>query len=236
MATVRDLIQDALIEIGVCAPTETMTAEDASFGLRTLKRLAERWNVEKMMPYGTVRTVYTLTAGQQSYTLGTGGNLNGPKPEVLEMVSVIPDSGAPEIAMEILTAEEWRDVSVKATNGTFPVVVYPAKTEPLETLYFWPIPQTACQVVIYGKVKLDLSTLDTVIQLPQGYDEALVTNLAVMLSSSYGRQPNPVLALRAAASSSILKSANAQDMSICSDLGGGASLAVRSFGYVVDRL
>ena len=90
MTVVRDLLQDALIEIGVLAPSDAMQPEDAAYALRLFNRLLAKWNSENLMVYTVNRQVFNLVAGQQVYTLGTGGDFNVPRPVRIQMASV-PD-------------------------------------------------------------------------------------------------------------------------------------------------
>ena len=85
----------------------------------------------------------------------------------------------------------------------------------------------------WGKTEAFTSINDTVI-FPNGYEEALVTNLAVALSNSYGTQPSPSLSLRAADAKSKIESLNIDPMYMSTEW-GGSSIAIQSFGTVVDR-
>ena len=69
---------------------------------------------------------------------------------------------------------------------------------------------------------------------PNGYEEALVTNLAVALSGSYGVQPSPMVISRAADAKSKIESINIEPYWAVTDFTGTGSLAIKSFGLVVD--
>jgi len=107
---------------------------------------------------------------------------------------------------------------------------------PLNEMYLWPIPTNASsELVLYswGKTEAFVSLNDDVV-LPNGYEEALVTNLAVALSNSYGIQPGPALIARAIASKSDIESINIEPVWAQTDFSGTGSLAIKSFGLVVD--
>lgn len=237
MTSIRTLIQDALIELGVVAPGDSITAEDADFGLRTLNRLIERWNTESLMIYTVNRDTFTLTPGKQDYLLGVGGDWSISRPVKTDMASVIPVAGNPEIPIHMLTDAEWRQIAVKNTQGTFPTQIWFKGDVPRNTFFVWPVPTTACTLVLYNWGKTEnFSNLNSEIVFPLGYEEALLTNLAVHLGSSYGKQPNPILLQRATTSKSTIQSLNAEPMYASSDLAqGGGSIAIRSFGLQVDR-
>lgn len=238
MINLRDTIQDALIEIGALAVGEAMEAADAQFGLRTLNRMIERWNSEHLMMYTLSITTLVLTPGKQTYTLGTGGDFNIPRPVKTDMISVVPFGTIVEIPLRELTDPEWRAIAVKSTPSQFPTQVWFDGNVPFNGVNFWPVPTTACSIKLYswGRI-LVFTDLNTSLQFPDGWEEAIVTNLALMLSSSYGKAPTPVLMQRASTSKASIQSLNAEPLLTRSDFASGnsGSIAIRSFGLVVDR-
>ena len=239
MTTVREIIQDALIEIGALSASDAMPAEDAAFGLRALNRMIGVWNTDELMVYTVNRTAYNLVAGQQVYTLGTGGDFNVSRPVVIQAISVLLNSGTLEVPIDIVNDTEWQETSVKGTTSTFPTKVWITGNMPLNSLYFWPVPSSSSnQVVLYTWGKTDAFTdLSDSVVFPQGYEEALVTNLGITLASSYGVQVNPALQMRAAESKSRIQSINIEPVWATFDgfgSGGGSSKAISSFGYQID--
>ena len=243
MTTVRELCNDALVELGVLDPSEQMDGGSAAYALRTLNRMLQVWNTQDLMVYTVNRTVFSLIAGQQSYTLGTGGNFNMSRPARIDMVSILVNNGAYplEIGLQILTDEEWRDTALKTTPSIWPTKVWITGNMPLNTLYFWPAPQdSTVDVVLYSWGRMDgFTSINDTVTLPNGYEEAIVTNLAMFLSSSYGIQPNPALGMRAAMSKDAIQSLNVGPLFASCDeglIGGrGSSLAIQTQGLQVDR-
>ncbi len=239
MATVRDICQDALIELGVNSPSEAMTAEDGAYALRVLNRMLQKWSTEELTVYTVNRDLYHFVANQASYTLGTGGDWNSPRPAKIQMAAVLINSTRPiEIPVEILTDEQWRDISVKTTPSNFPTRIWATGNVPLNTIYCWPIPTDAtAQMVLYtwGRVNEFASLNDTIV-LPLGYEEALVTSLAVALSGSYGTQPAPTLQQRAVSARSAIESMNVDPLyASFDDFGSARAIAIATNGYQVDR-
>lgn len=239
MATVREICQDALIEIGANGPADAMTAEDGAYALRVLNRMVQKWSTEELSVYTVNRDLYPLVAGTASYTLGTGGVWNAPRPARIQMAAVLVNTARPiEIPVQILTDEEWRDVSVKTTPSTFPTKIWITGNVPLNTVFCWPVPQdSTVQMVIYswGRVNEFTSLNDTVV-LPLGYEEALVTNLGMALSNSYGVQVGPALQQRAFSAKAALESLNVDPLYASFDgFGGGRSVAIATGGLQVDR-
>lgn len=235
MTTVREICEDALIEIGAKSVSDSMPAEDAAYALRTLNRMLGKWNTEELMVYTVNRDAYSLVSGQQSYTIGTGGDFSTPRPVRIQAASVLLSSGA-EIPIDIINDQEWQATVMKSTASTFPTKIWITGNVPLNTIWCWPVPSdSTVDLVLYtwGKTEAFTSINDTVV-FPNGYEEALVTNLAVALSNSYGTQPSPSLSLRAADAKSKIESLNVDPMYMSTEW-GGSSIAIQSFGTVVDR-
>ena len=243
MATVRELCNDALIELGVLDPSESLDGGAAAYALRTLNRMLQVWNTEDLMVYTVNRNVFNLVAGTQTYTLGTGGTFNMLRPTRIDMISILvnPGSNPLEIPLQILTDEEWRAVSLKATPSIWPTKVWITGNMPLNSLNFWPKPQdSTVQAVIYSWGRMDgFTSINDTVSLPNGYEEAIVTNLAMFLSSSYGISPAPALGMRATMSKSAIQSLNVGPLYATVDdgllSGRGASLAIQTQGMQVDR-
>jgi hypothetical protein len=95
------------------------------------------------------------------------------------------------------------------------------------TLYPWPIPtSTTLEWVIYHWTAItSVSALGTTVTLPPGYEELLITHLAIRLASPYGRTVDPDLRMRASQAKAIVERANfrVNDLSFGGDalIGGG---------------
>lgn len=239
MTRVRDILTDALLQIGMLDPTEPIGADAAASALRELNRMVSSWANEELMIYTVDRQTFALVGGQQSYTIGVGGNFNTAypvRPSQINLVSVLVNGV--EIPIDILNDEQWRDISVKTTSSTFPLQMWANGNHPLNTLYFWPIPTAANSLImsVWGQITA-FPDVNTVVTLPQGYEDALVQNLAIRLCPSYGVQPSPVTGILANSSKTRIKAINWEPTyrTVDSALTGHASsIGQRSRGYVVD--
>jgi hypothetical protein len=239
MTKVLDLITDALGEIGVLDPGEAVSANDAALGLRLLNRMIQEWNQDQLLVYCINRVTFPLVPGQQGYTLGPGGNFvttTTIRPGQIEMASVLV--GGVEIPVDIVTDEQWRDITVKATSSTFPLVMLPGGEHPLQTLSMWPIPTVVNTIVLYiwNQVS-NFAAVTTDVVLPQGYETALYTNLAIRMAPQFRANLKPETVLTAKESKARLKKMNWTPTyrSVDSALSGSdSSIGARSRGYVVD--
>ncbi len=86
--TALQLLTASFSDCGIIAANESLEAATAQDGLRRLNRMVSGWQTQ----FGTVlaveRTIFPLTANQQTYTIGPGGDFNVPRP-----VNTIPGAG-----------------------------------------------------------------------------------------------------------------------------------------------
>ena len=196
MTTVRDLIQQSLRTIGALATGETASADESNDAFIALNQLVDSLATESLLIYNTAEHVFSLTALQQTYTVGDGGAFNVPRPWAIEAAylrntDVLPNIDLP---MRVLSQAEWADIRVKGTQSTYPLWCYLDLGYPLDTLYVWPVPLTTKQLVLWLWEPLaSFQALDDSVRLPRGYERFLRFALAAELSLEYGRAIGPEL-------------------------------------------
>ena len=239
MTTVLDIITDAHIALGAADPTNPLSPNAAAYGLRVFNRMLSSWNNEGLMVYTVNRMVFPITAGVQIWTLGSGGTLNMPRPARVQMASIlIPGANPTEIPLQIFTDEDWQRLAVKNPPGGYPTGLWMTGDVPLESVYLWPVPAFTCSLVLYtwGQTQA-FTSLATTVQFPDGYEEAMVNGLALLLAPALGITPSPIIAAVAGAAKMRIASLNWEPISLSVDsalMGSGTDIAMRSFGKVVD--
>lgn len=207
-----DLIQSSLRLIGVLASGETASGAEASDALAILNDMIDSWQTERLMIFTTSRLTFSLISGQQTYTVGTGGNFNTPRPIRITQAGIISlnNPAQPlEIPIEYLTTPQWAAIPVKNIQSALPTKVYDDGAFPLRNLSYWPIPNTAVDTAIYPWVALtSFADLTTDYTFPPGYTKALRYNLAIDLAPEYGMNLPPEVAAQAIASKAAVKSIN----------------------------
>lgn len=195
--TARDLIIGAMRLIGVTATGEIPSAPEIQDGVWALNGMLDSWGAENLMVPNKVRDTILMVPGQAQYTMGpdpTGSlnaSLNSPRPiELVEaLIQVAGTAPILEIAMEQISVKQYADIGIKTLQSTIPTKIYREGTYPLETFDLWPIPSVANTLVLYTrKPLLQVTDLNTVISLPEGYWRALRFNLACELAPEYGKQ------------------------------------------------
>lgn len=189
--TASALIASSLKIIGVLASGESPSNNEASDALITLNDLIDSWSNEQLLIPNKVREVFPLVSGQQSYTMGVGGNFNTARAQKIEnaIIQLAQNSPVIELPMKILNQDEYASIILKTLASTFPLYVYADGSYPLDSLSFWPVPNTTVNnVVLYSwKPLADLTSLTTTLSLPPGYQRALKYALALELAPEYGK-------------------------------------------------
>lgn len=219
-----DIITSALRLTGVLSSDEQPNVNDANQGLSVLNDMIDGWNTERNAIFTTRVDDFPFVLGQQSYTLGIGGNFNAPRPAQIDSMSTIQltDPGNPvEIPIVMYTVEQWQNqVPVKIVKGSIPLICFDDGGFPLRTLNFWPIPiEQPNAVRIYSwQALLQPSALNTAIAFPPGYAEAFRYNLAVRLGAEFNAPASSTVAALAIQSLARVKSINAPSLNLRSDL------------------
>lgn len=208
-----DLISSALRLCGVLASGETASGAEGQDALASLNDMIDSWQTERMMIFTVQRQLFNLTAGQQTYTLGTGGDFNIARPVNIERAGII-NLGNPiqplEIPISMLTTAQWAAIPVKNIQSALPLNVYDDGAFPLRNLAYWTVPNVFVQTTLYcWQLLSQFADLATDYTFPQGYNKALRYNLAAELAPEYGKTLDPVVALQAIASKAAVKSINA---------------------------
>lgn len=186
--TARDLITSALQDLGVIGSDETASDSDAEICLKALNRMIESWQNDSLLIYSILNRIFPFVDGQQTYTIGTGGNFNTPRP--VKFVDVyVRDQFGNDYPMYISNQEEWSEIITKYTDSPLPTVMYPDGDFPLQHLNFWPIPDGggySANLWMWQNIQ-EFTTLDTVVVLPPGYELAIEYNLCIMIAPKFGK-------------------------------------------------
>ena len=208
MTTALQIISQALRSINALGEGETPSAAQSSTGLESLNAMLSEWSTQKLLVYQVVQENFPFVVGQSDYTMGAGGNFNTTRPTAIENVFVrFQDIDYP---VDIVTMEQFNQITFKAQLSQVPFVVNVDTAFPLTTLKFWSVPNTTLASVYISSRKafVEYTSLATVVNLPPGYERAISKNLAVDLGPEYGAMGNPVLIAQAARGKANLKRIN----------------------------
>ncbi len=204
MTTVSQLLKDSAIALGYLGRTEVMNAQDINDALRLFNRMLDSWSTESLASYVNVQSTFPLVFMQQSYTIGTGGNINASRPNDV-LSAFVRDTNNIDYGMKIVTQEYWDSIGQKNITSQIPDTLYYETSYPLGVINIFPKPLIAGYTVYYRGTlsQVDASALTDTITMPQGYELAYVLNLALhMMNAGFPcmLDPNGLQVLIAAAS------------------------------------
>lgn len=215
MTTARDLIQDALELLGIYSPGETMTAADTSRCLSTLNQMMDQWSNLPLNCYEVLEQTAPLVPGVSSYTIGAGGAFNMTRPlKILDGPgrAYLQDASGTNYAMQVVSRDLWNSIDNRSSLVTsdIPSILFYDPQFPLGIINITPTPTQAISMFWDSMLQLTQFTgLTTTLMLPPGYERAIVTNLAVMVSPYFsGSIVSPQVAIEASQTLATIKRTN----------------------------
>jgi hypothetical protein len=236
-----DLITDALQLLSVYDPNEPLADSDAQRGLTTLNDMMDSWSNESLTCYAIVEQSTVLVPGQQSYTIGPGGQINTTRPiRLIEGpgAAYVQDSNGNNYGIEVVPRNKWNMYGNRSSivTSNFPDTLFYDPQYPLGVLNFMPYPSAPYTAFWDSYLQLsDFANLDTQMTLPPGYALAIKTNLACYLKPYYLSSDLPAdLIAQASASKANIKRSNMRPLVALFD-GAIVSRAGISFNIYTDR-
>lgn len=191
--TPADLIRAALLELGVYAPEDKLSPQDGAWGLEKLQREIDQFNARQEMIFSHSFLQFNLQANHAPHTFGPGGDFNVPvRPVKIVSASFILNSASATPVdspfINIRDADWWAANPLKSLANSIVTDLYYDPASPLGNCNFWPVCNIAnpVRLEIWNSLTNAIS-LQAALAFPQGYWEAVVTDLAVRLAPSYTR-------------------------------------------------
>jgi hypothetical protein len=211
--TPGDIIKLALKTANVLGVGQTASAEDTNDAFNFLNMMMAQWQRRRYLVYQLI-SVGVPATGQQSYTVGPGGDIDIDRPSKIEAAFFRQLSGGPlpvDYPFTILRSREDYDrISLKTLNA-FPQYLFYDSASPLGRVYPWPIPNDQYEIFITVMAPIQkFETINDPIVLPDEYKAALMWNLTLELYPLYGLPPNETVVKKAAASLKIVEQTNTQ--------------------------
>lgn len=214
MTTPIELINLALKQSGVLGVGQTASAEDAQDCFKMMNMMLAQWQTDRFLVYHLVTNSKACT-GQQSYTIGIGGDFNIPRPDRISSAYVqLTAQSYPnqvDYPLTILQSrEDYNRIAVKQ-QGAMPTALFYDSGFPIGNLYPWSIPDNQYTLFITTYAQLQkFSAIEDVINMPEQYEEAIMWNLAGRIRPMYGLAPDQTITALAKASLNTLSGSNTQ--------------------------
>ena len=238
MVTARTLVTRALRHLGVTAAGEVPTADEAEDALSALNAMMESWSLDNHTIISSTLTIVPLQGGKETYTIGSGGEIDMTWPLKIDQAQLIVEQVVPnlDLPLRILAEQEYGLVRIKQLESTYPQALWLHTTYPLGTLHLWPVPTQGNSLRLWTMATSGtFATLDTDLTLGRGYQRALQYNLEMELAEEHGRPVTLGLARLAHNSLLAVKRGNTRRKLSYVDVPAGVGRDLGSYNWLTDR-
>lgn len=230
MTTGTTLLDRSLRMLGVLSSGGTSDTNQRADGLTAINGLLESWRTDKLLVYSTVDNSLTMVVNQQSYTIGTSGDLNITRPVKFEDAFMTVSST--DTPVELIDQAAWDSIPDKTSTSSLVQYAFynPLMTTSQGVLKVYPKPSAANVLhLITWTVLASLAAIGDTVLLPPGYDRAIASNLAIEIAPEYGVTASPELQKVARDSLASIKRMNIRPIRAGSEL-------ARMMGRPVSRI
>lgn len=209
MATANKIIAHALGALGINAPGDAASADDAALCLTRLNDLTEAWGLSMQNAVTTREVLFPVTVSQTSYTIGPALQINIARP-----VRLLPGCytriGNIDYPMDVVDYAQYAAIELKDIGpNAWPAVIYYDANIPTGTVQVWPRPQVGSVLHLFVSVQVGaFPDLVSDVTLAPGYARALAYNLALEIAPDFERAVGPHLMALANQSLRTLKRVN----------------------------
>lgn len=231
MATASVMISDALKEICVLGedsnPSDMMLAD----GLRMLNRLLDTFSNNPTWAYDQSASFKVLT-GVQSFTIGPSGDLIESRPIMINSASYTIDGITYPVS--VIDYEKYDSITCKTLTGAYPSAIYYQGTYPNGTVFIYPIATGGTLSLRLTASVKQFANAATEVDMPEGYEDAIMLALAIRMAPSYGKQVSQDTRIAARRAKKLVEANNliVPTLSLPSAIqGGGTSYAQFMSGY-----
>jgi len=186
MSTAQEIIEDALIELGVLVAGGSLATDDLAWGKRKFNRFLKTLSLDALNINFLTKENFSLSSGTVSYTIGTGGNFDTARPNSFDIAFIREDDHDYEVRVRPI--HEYWEISDK-TIPNRPTAMYYDRQTTLGIVYFDYVPNanhdfhftSSKPFIVYDDVESEN------VVVPGEHEEMFVSNLAVRLASRYGK-------------------------------------------------
>jgi len=208
--TALDLIKRAMRQLGVYSIGEEPSADEAQTGLDALNAMLDSWATENLFVHAKTLDIVPVISGQASFTVGPTGTVAGPRPVTIDSSSYVLYQNVSYPLAKWADAD-YQLISLKGQILGIPCGIWPLMTFPDAQVTMWPIPSASMDVYLWSnKLITSFPDLTTVVELPPGYERAIVFSLAEEIAPEYEVEPSRTVVIKAAQGRKNIKRINTQ--------------------------
>ena len=189
-----DVINEALLLLGVIYPGQTISAEALATAELGCNMMLGEWSAQGLAVFSVAKITKALVSGTATYTIGTGATWNTPRPEKIEAWAVTSSSGFAGSGKPVDPATFVTIARDRSAIGSIIEALNYDAAYPVGTLTLYPIPNGGTLELWVWQQFAFISDFTAAIDFPPGYLKAIVYNLAVDLAPKFGRPLDPTIA------------------------------------------
>lgn len=206
MTTVIEIITDALQDLSIYGPGETVSADDAQKCLRTLNKMLSQWQAQKLYVPGLQDVSFSPT-GAVSYAIGPSATINVTLP--VQIDSAFYRLNNIDYPVTVITSfEDYSNITLKTIAGTIPNAIFYERSYPQGTIYIWPQTSAGEIHLITRDVLTQYTFLTDDINVPAEYALAMQLSLEELVARTYGKVVTPDLKMDAKNARKVVKRNN----------------------------
>jgi hypothetical protein len=198
-----ELIQNALAEIGVYSPGETLSAADAQFCLKKLNRMLDQWNATVLKIYNRTFQVFNMVTGlpAQPFTIGpTGLFVVSQRPEKILAANIFLNQNGSIVRSPVAVRDDdwWAAQRVPQITSSLPTDLYYSAQWPNGQIFVWPVPTVVrpLELELWGLLT-QVTNLVFQINVPPAYENLMTYHLAIDAAAAFRKEVPDSLALMA---------------------------------------
>lgn len=190
MPSALELITRAMKTAGVLGQNETPDSGQADDGLIALNDMLDSMSTDRTAIFTITQETFNLVNGQNSYTMGSGGNFNTTRP--IKIDNLVVNVNGIAFPVKEIDAQDYSTIANKALTSGIPQYFYYDQAFPLGTIYLYGAPTTGVTISIGKWAQLtQFADLTTQYTFPPGYYRMLRYNLAKEIAPDYGMTLTP---------------------------------------------
>lgn len=222
-----DIIRAAMRLIQVSAVDVDLTANELKDGLESLNRMLDSWSLDELMLYEVKRETFPLIASQNPYSIGLGGIWNTVRPtKIVGAYLTLTNGSIPvDYPMQVINFDDYNDIRLKTLQTNFPGYLYYQASFPIGECYIYPLYANNGASTAPGTITLTswkplpiIVNPTDYIELPPGYWEAIVFNLAIRIAEEYQFDIRPTTVALGTSALLRLKRMNQRTMTLQTDV------------------
>jgi hypothetical protein len=197
MATAVTMIKRAMRLSGNLGVGETPDDSESADGLEALNAMLDSWSNDQMYVYALTLDSIPVTANLATYTVGPTGSFVTPRPVDIDDATYLEIAGI-SYPLTPLTTAQYGQITLKTLVSSIPEGIWYNPTFPNATITLYPVPDTAATLKLWSiKQITSFPTLTTVLNLPNGYEDAIVMSLAEVFCLEFSTEPSRTLVRKA---------------------------------------